>query len=85
MDIQKILIIALSIGLIITLQYFVLDKWISSINLDMVQNSQDAYNQGIIDAVSVIYKQTDNCQSTQINIGDFTREVVDISCFITNP
>jgi len=85
MDIKKIIIIVISIGWIITLQYFLLDNWISSVNQEMAQKSQDAYNLGLIDTVSELYKQTENCQSAQIKIGNFTREVVDISCFITPP
>ena len=80
MNIQKVIIIGLSIALVITLQYVVLDKWISSINQDMLQNSQNIYNQGLTDAFTTIYQQTENCQSVPIVIGNMSKSIFDVSC-----
>jgi len=87
MNKEKIIILGLSIALIVTLQYFVLDNWASSMNETMLENSQDAYNQGLTDAIATIYQQTENCQGVPIVIGNLTKTVFDVSCVgtVTNP
>ena len=88
MNIQKIIIIGLLISLIVILQYLVLDEWMDSINEEATQNFQNAYDQGLLDAVTAIYQQTENCQGVPINIGNLTKTVFDVSClddFNQNP
>jgi len=88
MNIQKIIIIGLLISLIGILQYLVLDKWMDSMNEEMTKNIQNAYDQGLLDAVIAIYQQTENCQGVPIKIGNLTKTVFDVSClddFNQNP
>ena len=80
MNIQKVIIIGLSIALFITLQYVVLDKWINSINQDTLQSSRDMYDQGLADAFTAIYKQTENCQVAPIVIGNMSKLIFDVDC-----
>jgi len=46
---------------------------------------QAGYNKGITDAVVAVYQQTNNCKATTINIGNITRQVIDISCLTKAP
>jgi len=85
MNKEKVIILGLSIALILTLQYFVLDNWAGSMNETMLENSQDAYNQGLTDAIATIYQQTENCQAVPIILGNFTKTVFDVSCIAISP
>lgn len=38
---------------------------------------QQGYNQGLKDAISAIYKQTNNCQQSTIVAGNLTKTVID--------
>ncbi|MDH3678054.1 MAG: hypothetical protein OEQ12_07120 [Nitrosopumilus sp.] len=84
MDKQKLLIIGLLVALIISIQYLVLDKWMISVNQEINQNSQVAYHQGVFDAVSTIYQQTENCEGAPITIGNLTKTVFDAACLRTS-
>ena len=80
MDKQKIIIIALTAALILTVQYFVLDRWISSAQQEISQNYQRGYTQGLNDAVVSLYDQTQNCHPATIVIGNLTKKVFDLAC-----
>ena len=85
MDKQKIVIIILAIGLVITVQYSLLDKWSISEQQQKILTFQQGYNQGLKDAVSALYKQTENCQQSTIAVGNITKTVIDIACLHKNP
>ena len=80
MDKQKIVIIALVAALILTVQYFVLDRWISSTQQEISQNYQRGYTQGLNDAVVAIYDQTQNCHPATLVLGNLTKNVFDLEC-----
>ena len=80
MNTQKIIMIVLAISLIVTLQYLVLDKWMTSMDENTSQNIQNAYDQGIIDTISAIYNESENCQGVPITVGNLTKTIFDVSC-----
>ena len=56
----------------------------NSINQNSIRDSQQAYNQGVKDAVSIIYQQTENCNGSPITIGNLTKTVFDAACLKSN-
>ena len=42
--------------------------------------AKQGYNVGIQDTVVSLLKQTDNCQITNVNFGNYSRQVVDVAC-----
>lgn len=47
---------------------------------ELTEAYQNGYNKGLTDAAVTIYKQTDNCQSTTVTIGNLTKTIFDLSC-----
>lgn len=84
MDKQKIIIIVLSVALILTAQYIVLEKWLVSVKQDMVTSYQDGYDAGAKDVLTTIYLQTKNCQTSTITLENSTLQVFDINCLQTD-
>ena len=80
LDKQKIIIISLIVLLLFLVQYIIYDNFIQQMEVDLVNAFQDGYQQGLIDAVSEIFMQTENCVVTTITIGNLTKNVVDYSC-----
>jgi len=80
MDKQKITIIVLAVALILISQYVLLDKWSLTQQQQNLESYQNGYAQGLIDAITSIYQQTQNCQITTVNVGNSTKDIVDISC-----
>lgn len=85
MNKQKIIIIALSITLFLIVQYVIIENWLVGVREDMVASYQNGYNGGAKDALTAIYQQTMNCQTSTITVGNFTRQVFDITCLQDNP
>lgn len=75
-----IVVLILALALIAAVGYIVYDKWQTSKSRDQQQMFVSGYNQGYTAAVIALIQQTDNCQTTPINIGNFSRQVVDIAC-----
>jgi len=84
MDKQKITILALSAVLFLTFQYIILEKFEEEKQQEMINKLQDAYDQGMVDAVTVIYKETEDCRGMSINVENMTKIVVDYSCIESN-
>ncbi len=76
----KMTIIILSIGLFGIAQYVMYEKIIESRQQEMAIAYQNGYNKGLTDAAVTVYKQTENCQTTTITIGNLTRTIFDLSC-----
>jgi len=77
---EMIIIIGLSVTIILIAQYVILDKW-DEVNQQKVKDAyQTGYEQGLVDAVTTIFGQTQNCQSTTLTIGNFTKQVFDLEC-----
>ena len=71
-----IVIIVLIVLFILALGYIFIDKWQESRQSELIK----IYQQGISDTVLSLYQQTENCQITTVNLGNATRQVVDVSC-----
>lgn len=80
MNKQKITIIALSIALFALAQYVIYEKITESRQQELVNAYQDGYKNGLTDAAVAVYKQTENCQTTTVTIGNLTKTIFDISC-----
>lgn len=80
MNKQKITIIVLSVALFTLAQYVIYEKIIESRQQELVKVFESGYNKGLADAAVAIYKQTENCQTTTVTIGNFTKNVFDLSC-----
>lgn len=80
MNKQKTIIIILSVALFVLAQYVIYEKIIESRQQEVMMSYQNGYNKGLSDAVTTIYKQTENCQTTTITIGNFSKTVFDITC-----
>lgn len=83
MNKQKITIIALSVALFSIVQYVIYEKIVESRQEELSNAYQNGYNRGLTDAAVTIYKQTENCQSATITIGNSTKTVFDLSCLKT--
>ncbi len=83
MNKQKITIIALSVALFVLAQYVIYEKITESRQQELDNAYQNGYNKGLTDAAVTIYKQTENCQTTSITIGNLTKNIFDLSCFKT--
>ena len=44
------------------------------------QGATLGYNQGVTDAVTQVYQETDSCEPIPIFIGDNTKYIIDTSC-----
>lgn len=80
MNKQKVTIIALSVALFVLSQYFIYEKIAETRQQEIANALQDGYKQGLTDATVAVYKQTENCQTTTITIGNLTKTIFDISC-----
>lgn len=80
MNKQRITIIALSIALFVLAQYVIYEKIIESRQQELTNMYQDGYKKGLTDAAMAVYKQTENCQTATITIGNFTKTIFDVSC-----
>lgn len=80
MNKQKITIIVLSVTLFIMAQYVIYEKIIESRQQELANAYQNGFNKGLTDAAITIYKQTENCQTASITIGNLTKNIFDISC-----
>jgi len=79
-DKQKITIIALSVVLFLVAQYIIIDKVTEKRQEEMLQVFQEGYEEGLTDAVTALFDQTQNCQTTTITLNNFTKEILDYSC-----
>jgi len=82
MEKQKFVIIGLSIALFLTIQYFLLNDWLELTEQRIEEGFQFGYEQGLIDGVSQIIIETQNCQFATISVNNLTRQVIDINCVL---
>jgi len=80
MDKQKITIIVLVVGLFLAAQYILYDRIIDQTEVELNRAYQTGYNEGLTDAVTEIYYQTEDCVYSTITIGNLTKNIFDYSC-----
>lgn len=85
MDKQKITIIALSVTLFLIVQYIIIEKWDESNRQSMIDFYQRGYEEGLIDAVTILFQETRNCEPVTIAFGNLTKQVLDVTCLGSNP
>ena len=84
MNKQKIALIVLAVALFVVLQYIILDKLEQIKQEQMLSIYQKGYSDGLQTAITSLFEQTQNCQSTTIAIGNLTKQVFDLNCLKTN-
>ena len=77
---SKLVVIMLAILLVIALVYIAFDKYSSYRQMQYIKAYQEGYNQGVYNMVLSLYQQTENCQPTTVNLGNVTRQVIDVGC-----
>jgi len=80
MDKQKITIIALSVVLFVASQYILFEILVEREQEKTLQDFQEGYEEGLTDAATTIFAQTENCQTAIITINNFTKQFLDLSC-----
>lgn len=74
------MIITLSIALFLMAQYIIYEKITESRQQELIDAYKNGYNKGLTDAAVTVYKQTENCRTASITIGNITKNVFDLSC-----
>jgi len=77
---QNITIIGLAVGLGLVLLFFGIDKLAQATQEQIDESFQQGYEQGAVDFVSTLFRQTDDCRITPIFLNNLTRSVVDVAC-----
>ena len=77
---QNITIIGLAVGLGLVTIFFGIDKWSQATQEQMDEAFQEGYEQGVIDFVSTLFQQTEDCGITPVFLNNLTRSVVDVDC-----
>lgn len=77
---ERTIIIVLVILLGISVFYIVFDAVQRQRTQELVAIYQQGYDQGLTDAVLTLYQQTEGCNAAVINIGNVTRQVLDVDC-----
>jgi uncharacterized membrane protein YukC len=80
MNIQKTISIALAVLLIAAIGYIAFDKWQNARQKEIVSTYQQGYGQGLTDAVTALFQQTENCKATTLTLGNLTRQIFDVAC-----
>ncbi len=81
MNRKKILIIGLIVGIVSLSAYIIFEKIEEKILLNEFDVYQKGYDDGIIDTVVVILEQTENCEVSKLEILNFSKQLIDLSCF----
>ncbi|MDE2590054.1 MAG: hypothetical protein KGL95_10370 [Patescibacteria group bacterium] len=55
-------------------------KIMESRQQELANTYQNGYKNGLTDAAVAVCKQTKNCQTTTLTIGNLTKTIFDISC-----
>lgn len=77
---SKLAIIVLLGLLVFSISYIIFDKLQDYKQSQYTKAYQEGYNQGVLNTVLSLYQQTENCQATTVNLGNFTRSVIDANC-----
>jgi len=70
----------LAVLLVVALAYIVMDKTQQQYMTQMQASFQTGYTQGLQYGITSLLMQTDSCQTTWVRAGNFTRQLVDVSC-----
>jgi len=81
---QKMIIIGLAVTLFLVSQYVVFDIWQETKHQENLKIFEMGYENGITDAVTAIFNNTEDCLTTSITVGNLTKHVLDISCLKVN-
>lgn len=80
MDKQKIIILALAIGLIFVLNFFLLDNYFKENQRQIEEAFLSGRDQGIKETITMLFEASDNCNIVPIFIENATKNLVDVEC-----
>jgi len=80
MDKLKIVILALAIGLIFVLNYFLLDNYFKENQRHLEETFLSGRDQGIQESVSALFKNTENCNIVPIISENSSKNLIDLDC-----
>lgn len=78
------IIISLFAVLFVLANYILIDIWIEIKQDERISFYEDGYEQGLVDAVNVLFHNTENCNITTITIENETRAILDALCLNSN-
>lgn len=77
---QKLAIILLCVLLVASFSYIGATEYKQSQQAKLQQAYVQGYNQGVTSAVTTLYQQTNNCQVTNVFMGESQRQIIDVAC-----
>ena len=77
---QTIAVIVLAVLLVASIVYIGINKWQDTRQKELTTVYQQGYSRGVTEAVTALYQQTEECKITTINLGNMTRQVVNVGC-----
>jgi len=80
MNTKNIIIIVLAGVIILILQYIMIENLVFGKNQQILEAFEGGYDLGLEDAVTAIFKDTDNCKLSNITLGNKSKVVLDFSC-----
>ncbi len=80
-----IVTLALALVVVLLLGYIGIDKYNEAQEKKLVEATKQGYNQGINDALTLAFQQTNNCQVTALRVANSTRRIIDFDCVQQQP
>lgn len=65
---------------IILISYVAYNEYNRALFNNMMDAARAGYDQGVIDTVSLIYQEAEDCQLVPLTLDNTTRHLVDVSC-----
>jgi len=79
-----LIIITLGAALSLVSVFVIFDKLEESKQQEILEVYQRGYDDGAIDTVSALFKQTQDCKISTISLDNFTKDFIDLSCLQMN-
>lgn len=57
-----------------------MNEWADQNEQRNFESFQSGYENGLVDGVSTIFTQTDDCETSIITVGNFSKQIVDVLC-----
>jgi len=80
MERNNIAIIGLSIALVLSIQFFIIDNWLEEQSEKSLASYIEGYDKGSSDTFISLFEKTQDCNLATITIGNFSKTLLDISC-----
>lgn len=74
------IIILLLLAVVILVNSIFIEIWMENIQEERLSFYEAGFEQGLVDAVTALFHNTDNCSITTITLENETRSIIDTSC-----